>query len=537
MKGLGKSMFIELVSRLFRQTKNNGNNGKGTSSVSQPQGELLGLSLRGAIAAAQTTMGNSADFIAKEIGRDHAGLPLAAIFYIEGLVDAMKISETIETLVQAASENADAPLMPAELWQGLRGRVHTGSTVVISTNEAFYAAVLAGSAVVLVDGCREAFSVSAQGGDHRSIEEPSSQTVIRGPKEGFTEILSTNLSQLRRRLRTTHFRIEYRTVGRFTQTQIAVAYIEGLANPTVLAELLKRLDAIDIDGVLESGYLEELIQDHSFTPFPTIFNTERPDAIAGYLLEGHCTVLVDGTPFALVLPVTFFNFFLSSEDYYQRYDIITFIRAIRFMSFFVSLMLPSLYVAITTFQQEMLPTTLLISLAAQREGVPLPALLEALLMELTFEVIREAGVRMPRVIGPAISIVGALVLGQAAVQAGLVSGAMVIVVSFTAIANFVIPSVSMAASVRLIRFGLMLLAGTFGLFGILAGLVPLLIHLVSLTSFGIPYFLPVAPLSLQNLKDVFVRVPWKAMRTRPNLISVLNRTRQKAGQTNREEKD
>lgn len=345
------------------------------------------------------------------------------------------------------------------------------------------------------------------------------------------------MMQLRRRLRTTQLRIEYQTVGRFTQTQIAVAYIKGIANPTVLTELRQRLDAIDIDGVLESGYLEELIQDRSFTPFPTIFNTERPDTIAGHLLEGHYAVLVDGTPFALVLPVTFFKFFLSSEDYYQRYDIITFIRGIRFLSFFVSLLLPSLYVAITTFQQEMLPTTLLISLAAQREGVPLPALLEALLMELTFEVIREAGVRMPRVIGPAISIVGALVLGQAAVQAGLVSGAMVIVVSFTAIANFVIPSISMAASVRLIRFGLMLLAGSFGLFGILAGLVPLLIHLVSLTSFGIPYFLPVAPLSLQNLKDVFVRVPWKAMRTRPQQLGVSNRTRQRTSPINRKEKD
>lgn len=530
-------MFIKLIAGLFRQSKHGGKREQYAPSVPLPENALLGVPLRAAIAAARAKMGQSPDFIAKEIGRDGEGMPLAAVFYIEGLVDSKKLSETIETLVQVASGASEVPRSPGLLRQRLLDRIHSGDTVAVPTEEAFYSAVLAGSAVVLVDGCSEAFSVSVQGVEKRSIEEPSSQTVIRGPKEGFTEVLSTNLTQLRRRLRTTQLRIEPRTVGRFTRTQIAIAYIEGIANPAVLAELHKRLDAIDIDGVLESGYLEELIQDHNFTPFPTIFNTERPDAIVGYLLEGHCAVLVDGTPFALVLPVTFFKFFLSSEDYYQRFDIITFIRAIRFLSFFVSLLLPSLYVAITTFQQEMLPTTLLISLAAQREGVPLPALLEALLMELTFEVIREAGVRMPRVIGPAISIVGALVLGQAAVQAGLVSGAMVIVVSFTAIANFVIPSISMAASVRLIRFGLMLLAGSFGLFGILAGSVPILIHLVSLTSFGIPYFLPVAPLSLQNLKDVFVRVPWKAMRTRPQLISVLNRTRQQTGESDRKEKE
>ncbi|WP_378093325.1 spore germination protein [Cohnella hongkongensis] len=496
------------------------------------------MPLGAAIATARARMGDSADFIVREIGRDAAGAPKAAVFYIEELADAQKTSELIETLIHVASEDADeGSPAPAALLRSMHDRVHFGSTTSITTDEAFYAAILSGSAVVLVNECRDSFAVAVQGGDKRSIEEPSSQTVIRGPKEGFTEVLSSNLGQLRRRLRTTQLRIEHRSVGRFTRTQIAIAYIEGIANPTVLAELRRRLDAIDIDGILESGYLEELIQDRTFTPFPTIFNTERPDAIAGHLLEGHCAVLVDGTPFALVLPVTFFKFFLSSEDYYQRFDIITFIRAIRFLSFFVSLLLPSLYVAVTTFQQEMMPTTLLISLAAQREGVPLPALLEALLMELTFEVIREAGVRMPRVIGPAISIVGALVLGQAAVQAGLVSGAMVIVVSFTAIANFVIPSVSMAASIRLIRFGLMLLAGTFGLYGILAGTVPLLIHLVSLSSFGVPYFLPAAPLSLRNLKDVFVRVPWKAMRTRPEMISVLNRTREGNVPSSRKEKE
>lgn len=259
-------------------------------------------------------------------------------------------------------------------------------------------------------------------------------------------------------------------------------------------------------------------------------NTERPDAVAGGLLEGLVAIIVDGTPFVLLAPVTFFRFFISSEDYYQRYDIASFLRIIRFSSFLVALLLPSIFIAVTTFQQEMLPTTLLISLAAQRENTPLPALIEAFLMELTFEVIREAGVRMPRAIGPAISIVGALVLGQAAVQAGLVSAAMVIVVSFTAISSFVMPAINMAAAVRLLRFTLMLLAGSLGLFGILAGLVPILVHLVSLQTFGVPYLLPAAPFKLQDMKDLVLRFPWWSMRTRPAYFSHRNPIRQGSNQ-------
>ncbi|MET3942300.1 hypothetical protein ABIC22_005112 [Paenibacillus sp. PvP094] len=319
-------------------------------------------------------------------------------------------------------------------------------------------------------------------------------------------------------------------IGDYTQTSVAVAYIQGIAKPEVVAEVTKRLSSIRTDSILESGYIEEFIQDAPITPFPTLINTERPDTVAGSLLDGQVAILVDGTPFVLIGPVTFFNFFQTTEDYYQRYDISTFLRAIRLLSFLVSLLLPSTFIALTTFQQEMIPTTLLISLAAQREGVPFPALLEALLMEITFEVIREAGVRMPRAIGPAISIVGALVIGQAAVEAGLVSGAMVIVVSFTAISNFVIPYFSMATAVRLMRFPFMLLAGTLGLFGILVGAVPLLVHLISLKSLGADYMMPFSPFYKSNMKDLIMRVPWWAMKTRPNEKAGPNKTRQSAHQ-------
>jgi spore germination protein KA len=303
-------------------------------------------------------------------------------------------------------------------------------------------------------------------------------------------------------------------------------YIKEVANDKIVEEVHKRLDNIDIDGILESGYIEELIQDETFTPFPTMINTERPDIVAAGLLEGRIAILVDGTPFALLLPALFVHFFQASEDYYQRFDIGTLLRMLRYLSFFLTLLVPSVYVAATTFHQEMLPTPLLISLAAQREGVPFPAVVEAMMMEVTFEILREAGVRMPRAVGQAISIVGALVLGEAAVQAGIVSPVMVIVVSITAISSFVSPTFNMAIATRIIRFIFMLLAATFGLYGIAVGLLAMALHLCSLRSFGIPYMSPMAPLIAADQRDTIIRFPHWAFFKRPRLINQKDMTRQ-----------
>lgn len=497
---------------------------KQEGSRTEPSFQLTG-SLLGTLSYLRKTMGDSSDIVFRHI---HNPGPNAkegdiSVCYVDGLVDQLLLTRLISDLeARYLAEEAE------RVEGGSSDKIGAGNVQNVYTGEEIIAGLLGGSAAVIFDGIKSAIVVSIPGGKYRSVEEPSTQTVIRGPKEGFTESISTNIALIRRRIRTPKLHFVDRIIGTYTRTRVTVAYIAGIANPAVVEEVLSRLDKIHIDSILESSYIEEFIQDESYTPFPTIMNTERPDAAAGGLLEGQVVILVDGTPFVLVCPVTFFKFFLSSEDYYQRYDIASFLRNIRLFSFLVAMLLPSVYIAVTTFHPEMLPTTLLISLAAQREGTPLPALFEALLMEITFEVIREAGVRMPRVVGPAISIVGALVLGQAAVQAGLVSAAMVIIVSFTAIANFVIPTFGMSAAVRLIRFGLMLLAGSFGLYGILVGIIPILVHLVSLKSFGVPYFLPVAPLSLNNMRDVFIRLPWPKMKKRPSYISVNNKMRQPA---------
>lgn len=378
--------------------------------------------------------------------------------------------------------------------------------------------ILNGFAVVMVDGQEKALSIEIRNTEQRSIAEPSTQTIIRGPKEAFIESLHTNINMIRKRLKNPHLTFESFYVGRDTKTTVVIGYLDNVMNVDILEEVRARIKKIDVGGILDSGNVEESITDKSFTPFPLMFNTERPDSVCGQLLEGKVVILVDGSPFALIAPSVLTDFFQSPEDYYQPFLMSSFIRIIRYVSFMIALVLPSLYVSLSTFHQELMPTTLLVSVQAQREGVPFPAVIEIFVMELTFEIMREAGVRMPRAVGQTVSIVGALVIGQAAVEAGLVSNVLVIIVALTAIASFVSPIYNFSISTRLLRFVLILCAAALGLYGVLLFLILMVIHLVSLRSFGIPYLAPVAPFSLINQDDVFVRFPSWANRQRPSYL-------------------
>ncbi|NHW36694.1 spore germination protein [Paenibacillus aceris] len=397
-----------------------------------------------------------------------------------------------------------------------------GEVITISDYKEVCYRILSGETVLFVENYPQVLSVNTSSEEQRSVEEPMTQSVVRGPRDGFTESIGTNISLIRKRIKSPNLWLESMTIGRVTQTTVSIMYIHGIANDKIVNEVRQRLARIDIDGILESGNIEELIQDETFTPFPTVYNTERPDVISAGLLEGRVAILVDGTPFVLEAPVLFTQFFQSAEDYYQRAEFATLIRILRYMCFFISLMAPSFYIAMTTFHQELVPSSLLFNLAAQREGIPFPAFVEALLMEVTFEILREAGVRLPKTVGQAVSIVGALVIGQGAVDAGLVSPAMVIVVAITAIANFVIPAFSMGIPIRIIRFILMIFAATFGLFGITVGLIAMVQHLCSLRSFGVPYMSPMAPFVLADQKDTILRLPQWGLFSRPRFISQRN---------------
>lgn len=418
-----------------------------------------------------------------------------------------------------------------QIGQGFRLElISSANLTVIDTYAAAAQELLSGSALLFCEHGLGFYAVRLTSADHRAIEEPSTESVIRGPRSGFTEEIDLNLCLVRKRLKSTSLRVEERVLGTVTKTRVMLLYEEGLVEPSLLEEIRLRLDGIVLDGVLESNYVEEMIQDSPYSLFPTIQNTERPDVVVASLLEGRIALIVDGSPFALIAPLSFWGALQASEDYYSHYTIATAIRWIRFVFLFISLLFPSIYVAITTFHQEMLPTNLLLSVAAAREGSPFPALIEALMMEVTFEALREAGVRLPRPVGQAVSIVGALVIGQAAVEAGIISAPMVIVVSITGIASFTIPRYNFGYAMRLLRFPFIILAGSLGLYGIVIAMMVLVVHLSGLRSLGVPYLAPVSPLSAGGLKDVFVRVPMWMMNRRPKQLSKENRVRVPAGQ-------
>ncbi|WP_246359172.1 spore germination protein [Paenibacillus phytorum] len=373
--------------------------------------------------------------------------------------------------------------------------------------------ILSGDAALLLNGVHQALFISAKGWEKRSVEEPATEAVIRGQREGFTEDLRTNTSLIRRRLKTPQLKMEAMKVGKLSDTNIVITYLEGVVQESLVAEVKERISRINIDAVLDSAYIEELIVDSPYSVFPQVNNTERPDKVAAYLLEGKIGIIVDNTPFALLVPVNFFEMLQSSEDYNQNYIFSTVIRWLRFVMMVTALLLPSLYIAVTTFHQEMLPTTLLLSISSSRETVPFPAFVEALIMEIFFECLREAGIRLPRTVGQAVSIVGALVIGQAAVQAGIVSATMIIIVSITGISSFIFPTFSQGIAIRLLRFPMMIFAATLGLYGLLMAYLILLIHMARLRSFSVPYLSPMAPLNFKSLKDIYLRLPrWGMMK-------------------------
>ncbi|HWQ41907.1 MAG TPA: spore germination protein, partial [Desulfosporosinus sp.] len=384
--------------------------------------------------------------------------------------------------------------------------------------------ILSGDTALFIEGADSALLASIRGWETRGVEEPKTESVVRGPREGFVESLSTNTALLRRKIKSAHLKFETLTVGKQTKTVICIVYIDDIANAKTVQEVKDRVSRIETDSILESGYIEEFIEDAPYSLFPTIGNSEKPDIVTAKLLEGRIAVLTDGTPFVLTVPYLFIEAFQSSEDYYSRPYLATCIRWLRWLAFFISTFLPALYVAITTFHQELLPTSLLISIASANEGAPFPTIVEAILIQVAFEILREAGLRLPKAVGQAVSIVGALVIGEAAVSAGLVGAPMVVVVALTGISSFVIPALTDVTTVT--RFVLLILADITGMYGVMLGFVGFLTHQLSLRSFGVPYMSPLAPTNVSDLKDVFIRAPWWAMTTRPRLIDK-NSKRQK----------
>jgi len=459
-------------------------------------------------------LGHNVDFVKKDFVLGLEEPIKAAICYMDGLINSEILgSDIMRPLLEANAREKSGQKLLKLLTQGgliAKAEIQKGENF-----QTIVSHVLVGEVVLFIDGFARAFIISCKGYNGRGIPEPIQENAIRGPREAFVELLSVNISLIRKRLVTPNLVVENYQIGRISATNVSVLYLKGLVSEDLVAEVRQRLNRIDIDAVLESGYLEHFLKDSPYSPFPLVIATERPDKVAADLLEGRVAILTDNTPFALVVPGQFFSLIQSSEDYYTEFYFATFVRWIRLFSFFLALTLPSLYIAVTNFHQEMIPTTLFISIAANRQGVPFPAVIEALIMEILFEALREASIRLPTTLAQTISIVGALVIGQAAVQANIVSPAMIIVVATTGIATFTIPQYNLGQSVRLLRFPLMLASAFLGLFGLMTGLLAILLHLCSLRSFGVPYLSPLSPFNWQSFKDTLIVAPHWTRRNRP----------------------
>lgn len=472
-------------------------------------------------------LSHNIDFVLRrfKIGQDQS--LAAALIYLDGMVN-----------VKALDDDIMKPLLEACL-QGLSGvelvrRLNNGSLIArteLYTAQYFYpvvASILTGGVALFINGQPHTFIYSCKGYKGRSIPEPVYENGLRGPREAFVESLTDNITLLRKRLATPNLMMENINIGQISNTTVVITYIKGLAAESLVKEVRQRLSRINTDAILDSGYLEQYLQDSPYTPFPLIGSTERPDRVAGDLLEGRVAILTDNTPFALLAPGDLFSFLQTPEDYFSNYYFSTFVRLVRFFSFLLTLILPALYIAITTFHQEMIPTTLFISIAAARQGVPFPAVVEAFTMVFLFEVIREASLRLPFNISNTVSIVGGLIIGQAAVQANIVSPLMIIIMAITAITSFTIPQYSLGRTIRLLIFPIMLASSILGLFGIMLCLLALLLHLCSLRSFGLPYLSPLTPLKLEGLKDSLILAPHWSRTKRPWELVKDNVQRQEA---------
>lgn len=444
-----------------------------------------------------------------------------ALIYIDGMGDKLLLDNfVLESLMM--------PLTRIKSKEEIKNKILTVTDLkeVFSLKDALIA-MLSGDTIMLIDGMQLAYVIATRAWPSRGVTEPSGETVVRGSRDGFTETIRFNTALIRRRIRDTRLKMVPQILGTRSRTDTVITYIEDIVNEEILEELKNRLDKIDIDAILDSGYVEQLVEDDGDSPFPQIQATEKPDVVAAALYEGRIAILVDNSPFALIVPATLPMFFQVPDDYYQRWMFSSAIRLLRIFAIALSLVLPALYVAVTSFHTSIIPTKLAYSIAASREGVPFPALVEAIIMEVSLALLLEATVHLPKPVGSTIGIVGGLIIGQAAVSAGIVSPIMIIIVSITVITTFIIPNYELSSAFRMIRFILILCAGVVGLYGIMLCIIIVMIHLIKLQSFGVPYLAPMVSKNKKDSKDLYIRAPIKNMILRPLFVHGGDKVRQR----------
>lgn len=465
------------------------------------------------IAEIQDIFSETPDLVVKNFVIKQTKCP-AALVYLSGLSDTKSINNHVLSplLFEASKEENDFEV-----------QVSIGHVTEKNTWQEIESAILQGNSVLFIEKQYKAFIFDTQGWPQRGIEDTSIESSLRGEHLGFTETGSNNIAMIRRHIPNRELKMKEMTVGARGNLKLTIMYLADVANPEVLEELEDRINKLDVDSILNAASLAEYIEDNPYSPFPQLFLTERPDFAAAEILQGRIVTIVDRSPNVIIGPATFETFFKSMDDYGARWLVASFIRLMRYFGFFVAIFLPATYIAVISFHFEIIPLKLLLSVGASRERVPFPPFIEAIIMEITLEMLREAGIRLPAKIGQTVGIVGGIVIGQAAVEAGIVSNIMVIVVALTAIASFIIPNYDMGAAIRMLRFPMMIVASLFGFVGLTVGLMTLIAHFVALESLGTPYGSPIAPLRFPDWKDLFIRFPEWSIVKRPESTRAIQR--------------
>ena len=434
-----------------------------------------------------------------------------ALLYFDGMVDSNQLNEgIIKPLITVDRENECISLADFIETQILFSRDTKKQTKVSDILNG----IMFGETLLLIDKSKEALSVDTKGFNLRSINEPQDERVLQGPREGFVENGLSNIALIRRKLQTPDLCCEIMRVGKRSNTQVFICYLESLADPQLIRNLKEKISKINIDGILDTNYIAENIKGHKFSVFKTTGTTERPDVVAARLLEGRVAVVVNGTPVVLTVPYLFSENFQSDEDYYLNFLVSSVGRILRYLSFLLAVSIPGVFIALSSFHRELLPTALALSVSSLRGGVPFAPLTECLIMIFVFEILKETGVRMPQSLGHALSIVGGLVVGQAAVEARIISTPMLIVIAISGIAGLMIPR--LRGAVFYLRIIFVLLSAFLGLVGFFAGLSITIIHIFSLKSFEVDYTVSLRKSNLQSLKDTFWRASWTNMIKRPD---------------------
>lgn len=441
-----------------------------------------------------------------------------AVLYKPDLTDSLLTGQIVRALEKCEDKKPTADAL-------LESVVYIAESEVIYDAAEVQKSILGGDAVVIVDGTDGYLICSVKKWDKRAIAEPPTSTVMRGPREGFIEDVKTNLSLIERRLKSPSLAVEKMTIGRLSQTTVALVYLADVASPEVVNAVRDKLKEIDIDALTDSHYIQPYLEERPFSIFHQTGVTEKPDIVTAKLLEGRVAIVVDGSPMVVTVPFMVIEDYQSSEDYYERPSLSTFLRILRLVSIFFAVLLPGFYVALQEYHYSMIPLRFLITVMTAVNGIPLPPLLEIMFVILLFEVIREASVRMPRAVGMAMSIVGALVLGETAVKAGIISSPAVMITALSSIALYVAPN--QEGTLTLLRVAFTALGGLGGMYFMLVGMLYLVLYLCSMGGFGTPYLAPLAPFVPGDLKDSFYRASLLRMNERPKSIKNINPHRQK----------